>query len=116
MCLPDIRVKYQVPNFTMKDVTLLLVRVIELLSFGIFHIADVNFKIFFGFIYLGIKTYCVGSSVLDICSNDCLGFPAISAHVDKSVRIWDGRTKDAAFEFTLNGKVTSLFVSPGKFI
>uniref|UniRef100_A0A914EFW3 WD_REPEATS_REGION domain-containing protein n=1 Tax=Acrobeloides nanus TaxID=290746 RepID=A0A914EFW3_9BILA len=58
------------------------------------------------------KTFFPGSTVLDIGTNDRYGMPLISAHFDKNVRFWDTRCDAPVNSVLLNGKVTSLFLSP----
>jgi hypothetical protein len=62
---------------------------------------------------LGAKTFFPGSTVLDIATNDRYGMPLISAHFDKNVRFWDPRCDAPVNSVLLNGKVTSLILSPG---
>lgn len=48
-------------------------------------------------------------------TSDGSGSTIISGHFDKKIRFWDSRTDSSASDIVLNGKVTSLDLSKGKF-
>lgn len=66
----------------------------------------------FFFCFLGIRTIFSGSSCNDVVT-DCTGTMIISGHFDKRIRFWDTRRESTANEVILQGKVTSLDISPG---
>lgn len=66
--------------------------------------------------FTGIETKFAGSSCNDLVAADGNGFTIISGHFDKRIRFWDARTESSAKEIHLNGKVTSLDLSKGKYI
>jgi autophagy-related protein 16-1 len=59
-----------------------------------------------------IKTLFVGSSCNDLVTLDSQSI--ISCHLDKKIRFWDARTDLAQSEILLQGKITSLDVSPSR--
>ncbi|KXJ15044.1 autophagy-related protein 16-1 [Exaiptasia diaphana] len=59
-----------------------------------------------------IRTIFAGSSCNDLVINELIGSQIISGHFDKRVRFWDSRSDTSVGEITLQGKVTSLDLSP----
>ncbi|XP_031554787.1 autophagy-related protein 16-1-like [Actinia tenebrosa] len=59
-----------------------------------------------------IKTIFAGSSCNDLVINEVIGSQIISGHFDKRVRFWDTRSESNVGEISLQGKVTSLDLSP----
>ncbi|GAB6018783.1 hypothetical protein CHUAL_000448 [Chamberlinius hualienensis] len=64
------------------------------------------------FTVLGMRTIFTGSSCNDVVT-DRPGTMIISGHFDKRIRLWDSRRESMANEIALQGKVTSLDISPG---
>lgn len=64
----------------------------------------------------GTETKFAGSSCNDLVTSDGAGSTIISGHYDKRIRFWDIRTEMSANHIMLQGKVTSLDLSRGKFI
>lgn len=60
----------------------------------------------------GSKTIFAGSSCNDLVTLH--GTSIISGHFDKRVRFWDPRADTTINEIGLQGRITSLDVSPGK--
>ncbi|KAJ7392633.1 hypothetical protein OS493_010284 [Desmophyllum pertusum] len=60
------------------------------------------------------RTIFAGSSCNDIVINDGIGSQVASGHLDKTVRFWDVRSENQSSvgEITLQGKITSLDLSP----
>lgn len=63
----------------------------------------------------GIKTIFAGSSCNDLVT--MYGTSVISGHFDKRIRFWDtrGQADSSTNEILLQGRLTSLNLSPGKF-
>lgn len=59
-----------------------------------------------------IRTIFAGSSCNDVVTSDGAGTNIISGHFDKRIRFWDTRSESNANEIQLQGKVTSLDLSP----
>ena len=62
--------------------------------------------------FIGIKTIFAGSSCNDLVT--LYGNNIISGHFDKRVRFWDSRSEKTTNEIGLQGRITSLCLSPGK--
>lgn len=62
-----------------------------------------------------IRTLFAGSSCNDLVTIQSKESVVASAHFDKRIRFWDTRTDSSANEILLQGKVTSLDVSPDGF-
>ncbi|XP_065841046.1 autophagy-related protein 16-1-like [Oscarella lobularis] len=60
------------------------------------------------------RTIFAGSSCNDLVVNDGSGPSIISGHFDKRIRFWDIRSESSANEISLQGKVTSLDLSPDR--
>ncbi|RMX37814.1 hypothetical protein pdam_00020029 [Pocillopora damicornis] len=60
------------------------------------------------------RTIFAGSSCNDIVINEGFGSQVVSGHLDKTVRFWDVRSdnQSSVGEITLQGKITSLDLSP----
>ena len=63
----------------------------------------------------GIKTMFAGSSCNDLVISDGLGTTIISGHFDRKIRFWDTRSEQSTKDIALNGRITSLDLSPGEF-
>ncbi|XP_013415279.1 autophagy-related protein 16-1 isoform X2 [Lingula anatina] len=61
-----------------------------------------------------IKTIFAGSSCNDLVTSDGFGSNIISGHFDKRIRFWDTRSESSANEISLQGRVTSLDLSPDR--
>ncbi|XP_062521321.1 autophagy-related protein 16-1-like [Corticium candelabrum] len=61
-----------------------------------------------------VKTIFAGSSCNDLVVSDGAGACVISGHFDKRIRFWDIRSDASANEISLQGKVTSLDLSPDR--
>jgi autophagy-related protein 16 len=61
-----------------------------------------------------VKTIFAGSSCNDLVISDGAGACIISGHFDKRIRFWDIRSDASANEISLQGKVTSLDLSPDR--
>lgn len=59
-----------------------------------------------------VRTLFAGSSCNDLVNNH-IASTVISGHFDKRIRFWDTRTESTANEVQLQGKITSLDISPG---
>ncbi|XP_022238342.1 autophagy-related protein 16-1-like isoform X1 [Limulus polyphemus] len=62
-----------------------------------------------------IRTIFAGSSCNDLVTSDGSGTNIISGHFDKRIRFWDTRSESSANEILLQGKITSLDLSPDGF-
>ena len=62
----------------------------------------------------GIRSYFPASTVTDVASADQMQLH-FSSHYDKNIRFWDFRSEKPAGSLRLDGKITSMCVSPGKF-
>eukprot|EP00057_Strongylocentrotus_purpuratus_P023562 XP_011678036.1 PREDICTED: autophagy-related protein 16 isoform X2 [Strongylocentrotus purpuratus] len=60
------------------------------------------------------RTMFAGSMCNDLVTSDGAGTNIISGHVDKKIRFWDARSNARTKEILLNGKVTSLDLSPDR--
>ncbi|XP_041482322.1 autophagy-related protein 16-1-like isoform X1 [Lytechinus variegatus] len=60
------------------------------------------------------RTMFAGSMCNDLVTSDGAGTNIISGHVDKKIRFWDARSNARTKEIQLNGKVTSLDLSPDR--
>ncbi|XP_070538023.1 autophagy-related protein 16-1-like isoform X2 [Ptychodera flava] len=58
------------------------------------------------------RTIFAGSSCNDLVTSDLAGSTVISGHFDKRIRFWDTRSDTSSNEITLQGRVTSLDLSP----
>lgn len=63
----------------------------------------------------GIDTKFAGSSCNDLVIFDGSGSTIISGHFDQRIRFWDTRVESSSNYILLEGKVTSLDLSRGKF-
>jgi autophagy-related protein 16 len=63
------------------------------------------------FVFEGVKTIFAGSSCNDLVTIH--GTNILSGHFDKRVRFWDYRTDSSTNEILLQGRLTSLDLSPG---
>ena len=63
----------------------------------------------------GIETKFAGSSCNDLVTSDGAGSTIISGHFDHRIRFWDTRAESSSNDILLEGKVTSLDLSRGKF-
>ncbi|XP_065177508.1 autophagy-related protein 16-1-like [Sycon ciliatum] len=61
-----------------------------------------------------IRTIFAGSACHDIVIADSMGAAVVSGHFDKKIRFWDIRSEASANEVLLQGRVTSLDLSPEK--
>jgi len=66
-------------------------------------------------LFSGIETKFAGSSCNDLVTTDSSGTTIISGHFDKRIRFWDTRSDTTSRDILLQGKVTSLDLSRGKF-
>lgn len=57
-----------------------------------------------------------GSKCNDLVTWGNLSSSVISGHFNKIVKFWDTRTENPVKEITLQGRLTSLDISPGIFI
>ena len=64
------------------------------------------------FFFEGVKTIFAGSSCNDLVTIH--GTNIVSGHFDKRVRFWDSRMDSNTNEILLQGRLTSLDLSPGK--
>eukprot|EP00118_Oscarella_pearsei_P007272 m.34987 g.34987 ORF g.34987 m.34987 type:complete len:598 (+) comp32041_c0_seq6:32-1825(+) len=62
------------------------------------------------------RTIFAGSSCNDLVFSDGSGPCIISGHFDKRIRFWDIRSESSANEISLQGKVTSLDLSPDRML
>lgn len=69
---------------------------------------------FYNVSFEGIRTMFAGSSCNDLVTSDLIGSNVISGHFDKCIRFWDTRTDASPNKIELQGKITSLDLSPGK--
>ncbi|XP_077987700.1 autophagy-related protein 16-like [Glandiceps talaboti] len=60
------------------------------------------------------RTIFAGSSCNDLVTSDSAASTIISGHFDKRIRFWDTRSDSSANEITLQGRVTSLDLSPDR--
>ncbi|XP_048588907.1 autophagy-related protein 16 [Nematostella vectensis] len=58
------------------------------------------------------RTIFAGSSCNDLVINEGIGSQIVSGHFDKRIRLWDTRSESIVSEILLQGKVTSLDLSP----
>lgn len=65
--------------------------------------------------FSGIETKFAGSSCNDLVTSDGAGSTIISGHFDHRIRFWDTRAESSSNDILLEGKVTSLDLSRGKF-
>lgn len=65
--------------------------------------------------FAGIETKFAGSSCNDLVTSDGAGSTIISGHFDHRIRFWDTRAESSSNDILLEGKVTSLDLSRGKF-
>lgn len=63
-----------------------------------------------------IKTMFAGSSCNDLITSDAVGCNVISGHFDKKIRFWDTRSDSSKKEISLSGRITSLDLSPDKYV
>jgi autophagy-related protein 16 len=63
----------------------------------------------------GIETKFAGSSCNDLVTSDGAGSTIISGHFDQRIRFWDTRAESSSNDIVLEGKVTSLDLSRGKY-
>lgn len=63
----------------------------------------------------GIETKFAGSSCNDLVTSDGAGSTIISGHFDQRIRFWDTRAESSSNDILLEGKVTSLDLSRGKY-
>lgn len=63
------------------------------------------------FPFVGVKTIFAGSSCNDLVTIH--GTNIVSGHFDKRVRFWDSRVDSNTNEILLQGRLTSLDLSPG---
>lgn len=69
-------------------------------------------RVLFEFYFFeGVKTIFAGSSCNDLVTIH--GTNILSGHFDKRVRFWDSRTDSSTNEILLQGRLTSLDLSPG---
>ena len=61
----------------------------------------------------GTKTVFAGSSCNDLVTVDGMGTNIISGHFDRKIRFWDTRAETSVNEIHVQGRVTSLDLSPG---
>lgn len=64
---------------------------------------------------IGIETKFAGSSCNDLVTSDGAGSTIISGHFDQRIRFWDTRAESSSNDILLEGKVTSLDLSRGKY-
>ena len=68
------------------------------------------------FFSAGSKTLFAGSKCNDLVVWGSASSSIISGHFDKTVRFWDMRSDTTPKQITLEGRVTSVDISPGKCI
>jgi WD40 repeat protein len=64
--------------------------------------------------FVGVKTIFAGSACFDLVTSDGLGTSIISGHFDRRIRFWDTRSDNSVNEISLQGRITSLDLLPGK--
>lgn len=77
------------------------------------HIMPIHARIYC-FPFVGVKTIFAGSSCNDLVTIH--GTNIVSGHFDKRVRFWDSRVDSNTNEILLQGRLTSLDLSPGTIV
>lgn len=67
------------------------------------------------FMCVGIETKFAGSSCNDLVTSETIGTTIMSGHFDKRIRFWDTRAETPHTEIEVQGRVTSLDLSRGKY-